>query len=55
MRRITSEMIEAAAAAIHAQFANRSGRGRQWHQLPDAVRKNYRLEAAAALRAALEA
>jgi hypothetical protein len=46
------EMIEAAAQALRAVVANRSGRGRAWQDLPERLREEYRAEATAALRAA---
>ena len=48
----TDDMIEAAAMAIREVAGNRSGRGRDWDRLPEAVRADYRREAMAALRAA---
>jgi hypothetical protein len=52
---ITADMIEAAAMAIQAEFANKSGRGRDWRRLQDVLRARYRAEAKAALTAALAA
>jgi hypothetical protein len=46
--------IEAAAIAIHRVFANQSGRARDFNQLPEKLKEDYRKEAAAALEAASE-
>lgn len=50
--RITDEMIETAAQAIHAQCCNRGGRGRSWCAIPEALRTSFRDEAKQALEAA---
>jgi hypothetical protein len=49
---VTDARIEAAAAAIHNTFANRSGKARAWERLPELMRERYREEAKAALEAA---
>lgn len=48
----TPAQIEVAAMAIREQFADRSGRGRDWNALPERVKDDYRAEAKAALKAA---
>jgi hypothetical protein len=48
---ISTEMIEAAAMAIREVAGNRSGRGKDWDRIPEAVKADYRREARAALRA----
>jgi hypothetical protein len=51
MIRVTDDMIEAAAQAIREAAGNRSGRGKDWDRIPEAVKADYRREARAALRA----
>jgi hypothetical protein len=46
-----AELIEAAAQAIRTVCANRSGRGKPSHELPEKMRQDYRREAEAALEA----
>jgi hypothetical protein len=48
---VTDEMIEAAAMTIREVAGNRSGRGKDWNKIPEAVKADYRREARAALRA----
>jgi hypothetical protein len=44
-----AEAIEAAAIAIHATFAMKSGRGRPWAEIPETLKREYRAEARSAL------
>jgi hypothetical protein len=45
-------IIELAAQAIRACFANRSGQARPWHEIPRTLRESHRQEARSALKAA---
>lgn len=49
----TSDMIEAGAQAIQRIVCNRSGRGREWRDLPEMARENFRDEFKAAFEAAM--
>jgi hypothetical protein len=52
--KITDQMIEEAARALQLRVSNRSRLGRTWEQIPESIRKQFRAEAKAALRAALK-
>lgn len=43
------QRIESAAMAIRQQFADRVGRARDWSDLPERLKDEYRAEARAAL------
>lgn len=49
----TAPMIEAGAQAIQRVVANRTGRGKDWSELPETKRESYREEFKAAFADAM--